>query len=342
MKKVVMLCIAAVAMLAIGGHRTSASQASTGRTILPLQLADQIPVPQVAGRIDHFTADLKRRRLIFSALGNNTVEVLDAFAGRVAHTITGLSWPQGVLYVPEFDELFIANAGDGKVRVFDGADYTLRRTIEVGEDPDNLRYDPVSRKVLVGFGDEEGGIATIDPASGTIVGPIFRTGGHPESFQVETSGSHIFVSVPDAGDVVEAIDRQTGAISKWPLKGTRQSYATALNETDHRFFVLSRKPPLLLVFDTRTGNEVARLPAAGECDDLAFDPTRKRIYAIGGEGVISVFQQNDPDHYALLAHVPSTISAKTGYFYQKRDRLYVAVPAKGNEPAQVWVYEAQD
>ena len=66
------------------------------------------------------------------------------------------------------------------------------------------------------------------------------------------------------------------------------------------------------------------------------------IYVIGGAGLISVFQQNDPDHYELVANVPSGIGIRTGYFFGRRDRLYVGVPAKGNEPAQVWTYEAED
>ena len=59
------------------------------RTVLPLQLEEQIPVPGVAGRLDHFTADAKRKRLFVSALGNNTVEVIDVFAGKVMHSIPG-------------------------------------------------------------------------------------------------------------------------------------------------------------------------------------------------------------------------------------------------------------
>ena len=57
----------------------------------------------------------------------------------------------------------------------------------------------------------------------------------------------------------------------------------------------------MVVLDTQSGKEVARLRAAGECDDVFFDASRKRIYVIGGEGIISVFQQNDPDHYELVA-----------------------------------------
>jgi len=115
-----------------------------------------------------------------------------------------------------------------------------------------------------------------------------------------------------------------------------------LNAEDHRLFTVTRKTPMLVVLDTQTGNEVARLRAAGECDDVFFDATRKRIYVIGGEGVISVIQQTDPDHYELVANVPSSVGVRTGYFFAKRDRFYVGVPAKGNEPAQVWTFEAED
>ena len=312
------------------------------REILPLQLEEQIPVPGVAGRLDHFTADAKRKRLFVSALGNNTVEVIDVFAGRVVHTIKGLAQPQGPLYVPAVDKLYVASAEDGKVRVYEGANYTLRKTLDFGKDPDNMRYDEASKLIFVGFGEDDGGIAMIDPKTDERTGNVYKTEGHPESFQVEASGGHIFANVPDVGNVVESIDRKSGAVTKWPLKGLRGNYAMALNEEDHRLFAITRKPPMMVVLDTQTGNEVARLRAAGECDDVFFDASRKRIYVIGGEGIISVFQQNDPDHYELVANVPSSIGIRTGYFFTRRDRFYVGVPAKGNEPSQVWTYEAQD
>jgi hypothetical protein len=327
----------------LGVHRTATISAQTPqRDLLPLQLEEQIPVPSVAGRLDHFTADVKRKRLFVSALGNNTVEVIDVFSGRVIHSIKGLAQPQGPLYVPGFDKLYVANAEDGKVRVFDGANYTLRKTLDFGADPDNLRYDEPSKTIFVGFGEDDGGIAMIDPKTDERIGQVYKTEGHPESFQVEASGGHVFVNVPDAGNIVESIDRRTGAVAKWPLKGLRGNYAMALNEADHRLFTISRKTPMLVVFDTESGNEVFRMRAAGECDDVFFDVNRKRIYVIGGEGIISVIQQSDPDHYELIASVPSAIGIRTGYLFAKRDRFYVGVPAKASDPAQVWTYEAED
>ena len=195
-----LVAVAALWALTIRVPKNALAQ-TQARDLLPLQLEEQIPVPGVAGRLDHFTADAKRKRLFVSALGNNTVEVIDVFAGRVIHSIKGLALPQGPLYVPGVDKLYVANAEDGKVRVYDGATYTLRKTIDFGKDPDNLRYDEGSKMVFVGFGEEDGGIAMIDPKTDARIGRVYKTEGHPESFQVEASGGHIYANVPDAGNV---------------------------------------------------------------------------------------------------------------------------------------------
>ena len=80
----------------------------------PLLLVQEIPLPNVGGRIDHFTFDAKRKRVIGAALGNNTVEIVDTFSGRDIHSIAGAAAPQGVVYVEDIDRLFVANGTDGK------------------------------------------------------------------------------------------------------------------------------------------------------------------------------------------------------------------------------------
>jgi len=320
----------------------AAPQSQPAREISSLQLQQQIPVPNVMGRLDHMSSDSKRRLLFVSALGNNTAEVIDTFAGRVVHTITGLAEPQGILYVPDFNRIVIANAETGKVNIYDGTSYELRKSLDFGPDPDNLRWDPTAKLVVVGYGEEEGGIAFIDLTKEEQVGNVLKTGGHPESFQVETSGGHIFVNCPDAGNVVESIDRKTGEVTKWPLKGLRGNFPTALDEKDHRLFTVTRKPPMLVVLDTQTGKEVSRLRTSGDSDDLFFDASRKRIYVAGGQASISVYQMNDPDHYSLIEKVPTTIGARTAYFFVSRDQLYLGIPAKGSEPSQIWAFGPQE
>ena len=330
---------AAVAVFTIRGSGPLATQAPS-RELAPLQLIQRIPVPNVSGRIDHFTAYPKRRLLIFAALGNNTVEIVNTFEGKVVRSLTGLNEPQGVLYVPEFDKIFVANAGSGTVNVFDGKTYAPRKSISLGEesDTDNLRWDETSKRVYVGI---LGGIAMIDPATEAHVGSDLKgSGGHSESFQIEKKGSRVFVNVPNDDSVVNVIDRKTGELTKWTLNGAKANYPMALDEDNHRLFVVTRRPPLVVVLDADTGKEIARVPVGASCDDVYFDAERKRIYAIGGEGFISVVQQNDPNHYSLAANIPSAVGVRTGIFYGTN--LYVAVPAAGLEPAQIWNYGVPD
>lgn len=313
-----------------------APTSAPSRELAPLQLIQRIPVPGVTGRIDHFTAYPKRRLLIFAGLGNNTVEIVNTFEAKVIQSIKGLDEPQGVLYVPEFDKIFVANAGNGTVKVFDGKTYALRKSISLGEeaDTDNLRYDEASKRVFVGI---VGGIAMIDAATETHVEKDLKgSGGHSESFQLEKKGSRVFVNVPDDSSIVNVIDRKTGELTKWELNGAKANYPMALDEDDHRLFVVTRRPPFVVVLNTDTGKEIARVPVGGSCDDVYFDAERKRIYALGGEGFVSVVQQNDPDHYTLSANIPTTVGVRTGIFYGTS--LYVGVPAAGLEPAQIWNY----
>src|SRR6266704_37261 len=153
MKNITTLCLAAL----ICGSLASSQDQPRMPEKAPLLLVQEIPLPHVEGRIDHFTFDAKRKRVIGAALGNNTVEVVDTFAGRDIQSITGAAAPQGVVYVSEGNKLFVANGADGKLRIYDGDTFKLLNTVDIGEDADNVRYDAKEKKGYVAFGGDEGG-----------------------------------------------------------------------------------------------------------------------------------------------------------------------------------------
>ncbi len=281
--------------------------------------------------------------LIGSALGNDSVEIVDAFAGKVVRTIKGLAEPQGVLYVGgDINKLYVANAGDGKLRIYDGKNFNLVETLDFGENTDNLRYDPDAKRVYVGYGeDNESAIGVVDAAASKRLDDAGKLDSHPESFQLELSGPRIFVNIASK-EKISVIDRNTKKVSEWLLPGLKANFPMALDETDHRLFIGTRKPARLAVIDTASGKVIVNIPCAGDMDDLYYDTSRKRIYVPGGEGFISVFQQNNPDHYESMGKIPSAVGARTGLWYEKRDRLYLAVPGRANQGAELWVYEAQD
>src|SRR5436190_2701953 len=131
----------------------------------PLMLEAKILLGEVSGRIDHLSIDLKRQRLFVAELGNNSLGVVDLAAGKVLRRIAGLSEPQGVAYVPVTDSIYVANAGDGSVRVLRGDDLAPIGRIDLGDDADNVRVDARRNRVLVGYG--KGALAVIDSATRT-------------------------------------------------------------------------------------------------------------------------------------------------------------------------------
>jgi DNA-binding beta-propeller fold protein YncE len=307
----------------------------------PVREVQEIPLPGVQGRLDHFTIDPKRKRVIFSGLGNNTVQVVDAFAGRMIHQIEGLAEPQGTLYVSELDKLYVANAGDGHVSVFDGTNFKPLDRIDFGEgsDPDNLRYDAAAKKIYVGYG--EGAIAVIDPVTNKRLPTEYKFEGHPEGFQLETKGPRIFVNVADTKNI-QVIDRRTGKIVSWALpNGHSANFPMVLDEAGRRVFVGTRKPSRLTVLDMDSGKVVASLHTAADMDDMFYDAGRKRIYVAGGEGFVGVVQQVDADHYIDMGKFPTALGARTGVWYEKRDRIYIAAPPSGTLGARLLVFEAQ-
>ena len=102
----------------------------------------------------------------------------------------------------------------------------------------------------------------------------------------------------------------------------------------------------MVVFNTTTGKQIAALPSVLDTDDIYWDGELKRVYMPGGEGFIFVFQMIDPDHYKLLAKVPTALGARTAGYYGRQgkgfDRFYLAVPARGAEPAEVRIYTVQE
>ena len=309
--------------------------AATGaQTASPLLILEaKIPLGQVSGRIDHLGIDLNRQRLFVAELGNNSLGVVDLAAGRALRGIAGLSEPQGVAYVPFADSVFVANAGDGSVRVLRGEDLTPIGRIELGDDADNVRIDTARKRVLVGYG--KGALAVIDPVNLSKSADI-RLKAHPEGFQIDETGTQVFVNVPDAHEIV-VVDLATGSTQSLPTQGAGSNFPIAIDNEAHRVLVVFRRPPTLTALSSQDGHVAAKAETCGDADDVFVDRKRRRVYVSCGEGVIDVLESGDAG-YRRLARVPTVSGARTSLFVPELDRLFVAVRAGSNEPAAIWVF----
>ena len=314
----------------------------------PLILTAQIPLPGVHGRFDHFAFDpTEPGRIFISALGNNSVEVINTVEGTVVHHITGVPEPQGIAFATGLNKIFVASR-KGKLYIYDGNDYKLIAGIDYNADVDNLRYDVASKRVYVGYGDEDkAAIGMVDAATNQRLDEVYKIGAHPESYQLEKSGPNIYVNLEDLKQV-GVIDRNTKKLTKWDLPAKfEENFPMALDEANHRLLIVTRTPPRLVVYDTNSGKVVATQPCVADVDDLYYDANHKRVYIPGGQGFIDVFQQNDPDHYQRLVRIPTVIGARTAGYTPRigkkgQDRIFLAIPATPGKEAAVWAYTVQE
>jgi DNA-binding beta-propeller fold protein YncE len=302
----------------------------------PLKLKQTIPLSGVEGRIDHFAFDPTGQRLFVCALGNNTVEVLDLRKAERIHSITGLGAPQGVAYVPELNRIVIANDKGGILNIYDGKSFQAVGELDFKDDADNVRYDDATKKVYVGFG--SGGIAIVNAPDGKQIGSI-KLSAHPEAFELEKNGRRIFVNVPNSRHVA-VIDREKGeVVAKWKTDLAFGNFPMARDESNHRLFVGCRLPPKLVVLNTDSGDVVAKIDISGDPDDVFYDAKRHRIYAICGAGKIDLVEQIDPKTYKISTKVDTAEGARTGLFVPERNALFVAVPHRGSQQAEIRWYE---
>jgi DNA-binding beta-propeller fold protein YncE len=329
MRKRVLILSAMLCMMAMSHTHAQPSDAA------PLHLETKIPLGSVKGRLDHFALDPHRHHLFLAELENDTVGVIDLNQRKTVHTIRGLKEPQGVAYVASSDTLYVANGGDGSVRLFQAQDFAPSGIIELGADADNIRVDAAKNLVVIGYG--EGALAIVEPMSRKKTADL-PLAAHPEGFQLSTTSDQIFVNLPKAR-AIAVLDRTTGQTrAKWPM-AHGGNFPMTLDEGSQRVIVVFRNPAKLGVVAQDSGKVIAERDACGDADDVFFDAKRQRIYISCGAGVIDVFS-TEGESYQRIARIPTVAGARTSFFMPALDRFALGVRAAGNEPAAVWLYRA--
>jgi DNA-binding beta-propeller fold protein YncE len=306
----------------------------------PLKLIQTISMPGVQGRMDHITVDVGGKRLFIPANGDNqnTVEVIDLQAGKRIASIPGQSRPQGTFYSAEFHQLFVTNGTDGTCKIFDGGSFKLIDSLLIGSDANQVGYDPDTKYLYAGFGDRNSGaLAIIDTSNDQHIADI-KTDARPGGITFEKSGRRIFVNLNGATKL-GVLDRQKREqIGAWPVTGAENYGPLALDESHHRLFLGSRKPPMLIVFDTETGKQITQLDSVPSIDGVWYDAARKRIY-VTGNGFIAVYVQKGADEYALMVKIAIETDSQPSLWVPQFNRLYISVTQAGSRDAEVLVYE---
>jgi DNA-binding beta-propeller fold protein YncE len=300
-----------------------------------LQVSKIISLPNVKGRIDHLDINLKDQVVYVAALGNNTVEVVDLKSAEAIHSIRGLDEPQGVGYIPQTREIIIANGGNGDCYFYNAITFTKTASIHLSSDADDVRYDSISQKIYVGYG--EGAIAVIDANAHKLTGDI-KLPAHPEGFQVDKTSGSILVNLPDKNMVGVTDVVHLNLVASWKYSSPTANFPMALDVTNHQAFIGYRHPAKLVSLDTKTGKVISTNNMVSDADDLYIDNEKRRIYVSGGGGYINIFQQDSSNKLKQISGISTRKGARTSLLVPQLKLFILAEPRESGNNAQLIVY----
>jgi len=297
-----------------------------------LFLKQTIPMNEVKGRIDHLDANLKNQIVYIAALGNNSLEVVDLKNGKSLHSVKGLDEPQGVVYIPQTNEIMVANGGNGQCKFYNAKTFENTATIDLGSDADDVRYDSIEKKIYVGYGN--GGIAVVDAVDRQKIADLKLTG-HPEGFQLDKQINKLFVNVPDANQI-DVIDlEELKIIARWKTE-YGANFPMTVDVSHHIVFIGYRHPGKLVAINAMTGKSIAIADLISDVDDIYFDSSTNKLYASGGGGAINIFSFNN-SKFTQIADIPTKTGARTSLLIPQLNTFVLAERAGGG-PARLQVY----
>jgi DNA-binding beta-propeller fold protein YncE len=307
-----------------------------GQDTNSLTLVQTIALPDVRASLNHMSVDAARQRLFVPAPNDKRLEIIDLKTGKPWRSLAS-ERPAAARYAPEFDQLYVSSGR--YLYAYDGSDLALKARIDLQSRLDELVYDAQSRRLYVGcMTDGETGIAVIDVPEEKLLERI-PLPASPQGMAVGDAGTRIFANLPDTSRIeVVSVDGRK-SVTRWGLGGASDNFPLALDEPNHRLFAACRTPAELIVLDTQSGKVIARVPCVGDADDAWYDALTKRVYVSGGQGFISVVEQQDPDHYRLAGSVTTVEGAATSVFSNELNSLYVGVPRRENSPAKVLAFK---
>jgi DNA-binding beta-propeller fold protein YncE len=333
----------------LGSLRSPAQTQSTTheKASSPLRLVQTVALPGISGDFDHFAVDLKGKRLFLAGEDHKTVEVIDIEKGQRLRSLTGFGTPHSILYLPDKDQIYVTDGADGTVKILRGSDYQPVGSNKLVEGADSIGYDQGAGRLFVVTGGKDvpldhSFLSQVDLSTNHPVSEMRFESNHVEAMALDQAGRRLFINITDKNEVA-VVDRKLMKVSaRWKIGVASENSPIAFDESGKRLIIVCRKPATLVVMNSEDGSVLANYPAAARADDVVYDRLNHRVYVPGGEGYISVFSQRDPDHYELIAKVPSAPGAKTALLVPDLNKLFVAVsPGDTKAEARVLVFDVE-
>lgn len=341
MKKV---CLIAASLLAAAPCMTKARAASTPS----LRLIKTVTLPGYHGDFDHFAVDRARGRILLAAEDHGTLEVFSLTSGDHLRTVKGaIDTPHSILVLPGAPTIFLTDSGNSMSKILDANTYVEKKAVPLTVGADSSGYDMAAKVLYVVTGGKDVGMTTsrlaaVDPTNGAVRGSVTFQDNHVEAMALEKNGPRLFINLAQTNKIA-VVDRRTmKTIAMWPVPPAKMNAMVALDEAQHRLYVVCREPGLVVAMNSDTGAVVSTQPAPSLADDEFYDNHAHRLYVPGGDGHLAIYDTSSPDHLRQLVSIPTAPGAKTGLLLAGRRELVLAAsPGDSTNVAKVLFYRIE-
>jgi hypothetical protein len=319
-----------LARFALGASAVLATAVLAASQTAPLRLLGHTDIPGYTGDFDAITPDPARNRLFMAAEDHGTVEVFDLATGKHLRTLTSFRTPHQIFLVPGTHRMIVTDGGKEGTAIVDTGTYKVLGHIKLARGADEAYYDPSTRHYFIVTGGEDVDMKVcylneIDPWTGKVLAQLRFDSNHTETLRAEQHGKRMFINVADRNEVDVLSKSPLKVIARWPIVGAKKNLTMALDEPDHRLFVVTRDPTRMFVLDTDTGRTVQVLDVPAVNDGVFWDAKRRRIYVPGAAvGEVGVYQVRPDGQVKEIGRMPSAAGGKSGAFSPQLDELWVA------------------
>jgi putative intracellular protease/amidase len=116
----------------------------------------------------------------------------------------------------------------------------------------------------------------------------------------------------------------------------------AYDPAQHRLYVVTRTPGMVVVMNSDDGSVIRTQPAPLRADEVQYDDAAHRLYVPGGEGWMGIYDTSDPNGLKLVEKVTTAPGAKTALLIPSMHRLFLAAsPGDTKNMAKVLTYEVK-
>ena len=315
-----------------------------------LKLKEVVTLPGYSGDFDHFAVDQQRGRLLLAAEDHATLEIFDLNTGKHLKSIGGFGAPHSILVRPGASTILVTDSGKTMTKILDADTYAVKGSIKLTVGADSAAYDPKANVYYIVTGGKDvdmktASVEAVNPDTGKRLGGVTFNDNHVEAIALEEHGDRIFVNLTEHSRMA-VVDRKTmKQVAEWPVPPAQQNAMVALDEAQHRLYVvcranLSGQPSgTVVVMNSDNGKVIGTQSAPMRADQVMYDVASHRLFVPGGQGYMEIYDTSDPNALKVVAKVTTATGAKTGIVVpEKKEVVLAASPGDTKAVAKVLTY----